>query len=108
MGVTPGKTPNRQGLYAKAARYAVNAIEILVYLMENSKNDTVRVSAAKALLDKALPDLRAMELDNAADKELKIIIVDTSGGYKPPEDGIERSQVGESIERSFKSMALAR
>ncbi len=55
-------TPNRQGLYAKVAKFATLAIDSLVDLMKNSKNENIRLGAAKVLLDKCLPDVKATEI----------------------------------------------
>ncbi len=53
--------PNRGSLYAVAAAHSKEAIDTLYDLMMNSKNDNVRLGAAKALLDKSLPDLKPSE-----------------------------------------------
>lgn len=56
-----GGVPNRGSLYAVAAAHSKEAIDTLYDLMMNSKNDNVRLGAAKALLDKSLPDLKPSE-----------------------------------------------
>lgn len=53
-----GGVPNRGSLYAVAAAHSKEAIETLYDLMVNSKNEGIRLGAAKAILNKALPDLR--------------------------------------------------
>lgn len=53
--------PNRGSLYAVAAAHSKEAIDVLYDLMMNSKNDNVRLGAAKSLLDKSLPDLKPSE-----------------------------------------------
>ena len=55
------RIPNRQGLYAKVARFAILAIDSLVDLMKNSRNENIRLGAAKTILDKCLPDIKAAE-----------------------------------------------
>lgn len=55
-------TPSRQGLYALAAKHSKEAIETLLDLMRNAKMENTRLGAANALLNKALPDIKAMEL----------------------------------------------
>lgn len=62
------KTPNRQGLYARAAKHATLAIDTLVELL-NCNNENVRLGAAKALLDKCLPDLKASDLSILEEKK---------------------------------------
>lgn len=58
----PHTTPTRQGLYAAAAVHAFEAIKVLSELMNSADNDSVRVGAAKTLLAKAIPDLKALEI----------------------------------------------
>lgn len=54
---------SRSGLYNHTAKHAVNAIAVLVELMNDKDvQASVRVSAAGKLLDKVLPDLKASEL----------------------------------------------
>lgn len=53
-----GGVPNRGSLYAVAAAYSKEAIETLYDLMKTSKNDGIRLGAAKAIINKSLPDLR--------------------------------------------------
>lgn len=52
------KIPNRQGIYSKAVKYAQKAIETIVALLD-SNNEAIRLGAAKALLDKIIPDVKA-------------------------------------------------
>lgn len=44
--------------------YAKRAIEVTVELMEKADNDSVRLGAAKVLLNKVLPDLKAVEIES--------------------------------------------
>jgi hypothetical protein len=53
-----GGVPNKGSLYAVAAAHSKEAIETLYDLMKNSKNDGIRLGAAKALINKVLPDLK--------------------------------------------------
>ena len=52
-----GGVLNKGSLHAVAAAYSMEAIETLYDLMKNSKNDGIRLGAAKALINKVLPDL---------------------------------------------------
>lgn len=56
-----GGVPNRGSLYAVAAAHSKEAIETLCDLMKNSQNEGIRLGAAKAILNKTIPDLRASE-----------------------------------------------
>lgn len=66
--------PNRQGLYSKAAKHADASIDTLVQLM-SSRNENIRLGAAKALLNKCLPDLRAVDASVTPNEPLEVIIV---------------------------------
>lgn len=57
-----GGVPNRGSLYAVVAAHSKEAIETLYDLMKNSKNDGIRLGAAKAILNKSLPDLKLSEM----------------------------------------------
>lgn len=52
----------RQGLYAYASKYSKQAIDTLYHLMTTSNNEGIRLGAAKALLNKCLPDLKTSEI----------------------------------------------
>lgn len=57
----PNKTPSRQGIYAKVSKYAPEAIETIYEMMRTAKNESVRIAAANKILDKCIPDLKAIE-----------------------------------------------
>jgi len=69
-----GGSPSRAMLYSQAASLAPRAIEVLKELME-CKNENVRMGAAKVLLAKAIPDLKAMELTGADGQPFKVIVI---------------------------------
>ena len=69
------KTPDRRGLYAKVAHHIPRAIEVLVDLMEHSHNESIRIGAAKALLDKGLPDLKAVQMGGEDGGPVEVRIV---------------------------------
>lgn len=81
-------TPNRQGLYSKAAKHAALAIDTLVDLL-HSPNENVQLGAAKALLDKCLPDLKAIDAfikeEVEGPMEIKFVL----------DENIDRAQHGE-------------
>ncbi len=74
--------PNRQGLYAKAAKHATAALEVLVQLLE-SKNENIRLGAARTLLDKCLPDVKTVELSSNEDSQIHYSII-MGNGFIPP------------------------
>lgn len=73
---------NRQGLYAKVAKFAVAAIDTLVELL-HSRNENIQLGAAKVLLDKCLPDLKAVDYSQFVEREpLKINIIAGADYYE--------------------------
>lgn len=74
--------PKRANLYARLSKYAPKTIKRIVELLD-SKNESVALGAAKALLDKCLPDVKAVELTNETQEPLKIVIV-ADNGFIPP------------------------
>ena len=67
--------PKRRLVYAKVAKHAPKAIEVLVYLMEFAKQESVKIAAAKTLLAKTIPDIKALELSSDSDKPLGVVIL---------------------------------
>lgn len=67
--------PKRSNLYARLSKYAPQAIKRVVRLLE-SNNESVALGAAKVLLDKCLPDVKAITLENTNTGELKITITE--------------------------------
>ena len=72
--VNKGGQISRQTLYSIAQTYSREAIETLAIMMRSAKQDSVRMGASKALLDKALPDLKAMEVTGREGEDLKLIV----------------------------------
>lgn len=59
--VDKGGVIGRNALYNKASSYAQEAIEVLVEIMRSEGNPAARTGAAKTILNKCLPDLKAIE-----------------------------------------------
>lgn len=53
--------PTRDNLYSRIAKHVPEAIEKAVQLLQ-SNNEAIRLGAIKFLVDKALPDLKAVEV----------------------------------------------
>ena len=66
---------SRQELYAKTSKHAPRAIEVLLELMENGDNDNVRLGAAKCILAKTIPDIRATEITGEGGGPIDVNIV---------------------------------
>lgn len=69
------KPTKKQALYQIASGYGKEAIKTLVEIMQNGDNDSVKLGAAKALLAKCVPDLKATEITESEQEKLIIKIV---------------------------------
>lgn len=65
---------SKQALYSAASAHAHTAIEVLVELMTTGKHEATRVGAAKTLLAKCLPDIKATQLTDADGNNIPITI----------------------------------
>lgn len=72
-----GKTTNRQGIYSKFEPHAEKAIGVLVEAMERG-NWAVKIGAAKIILAKLVPDLKAIQSTPEDNKQINIRFVDES------------------------------
>lgn len=58
--VNKSKTISKQGLYSKIAVYDEKILQTLIDCLD-SKNEPVRIAAARTLLNKIVPDLQAVQ-----------------------------------------------
>lgn len=66
----------RSALYAYASKHSKAAIDYLAEVLHDPKiQPSVRMAAAKALLDKALPDLKSTEVKGEEGGPIEIVIV---------------------------------
>lgn len=56
-----GVVPSRSAIYNKLSVHSDKAIKELIDLL-SSRNESIKLGAIKLILDKSIPDLRAMEL----------------------------------------------
>ena len=64
---------SKQTLYSYASQYAKEAIEVLVELMKNAEQDSVKMGAAGKLLDKCLADLKTSEVEVSGNVRVHIV-----------------------------------
>lgn len=70
-----GRTmPTRENLYARVANHVPDAIDKAVALLK-SNNEAIRLGAIKFLVDKALPDLKAVEVTGENRGPIEIIVI---------------------------------
>lgn len=66
---------SRQYAYQRAAAHFQTALDTIIWLMANAKQESVRASAANKIIDKVLPDLKASEhsFDDIQKLTIKIV-----------------------------------
>lgn len=101
--IQPKKKGNisKNALYLKVAHHASEMIQILLDLARNGDNDNVKMGAAKVLLNKCIPDLKAMEIEGGGN-DIKILVMPESliGKYGLSQNTINSSEVKEKIPSS--------
>ena len=74
---------SKNALYQAASAHAHDAIAVLVEIMKNSEHDASRIGAARTLLNKCLPDLKATELTGKDGETLNGLILIRTNGDQP-------------------------
>lgn len=69
------KQLGRKALQEIARPHGVEAIETMVKLMRDGDNDNVKLGAARSILSKVLPDLKATELTGKDGKDLILKLI---------------------------------
>lgn len=70
-----GKPISRAKAYNKAAAYFVEAFETILDEMRNGDNSNARVGAAKLIINKVLPDLKAQEITGKDGEKLPFTVI---------------------------------
>ena len=65
---------SKQALYNAASSHAGDAIRVLVDLMNNGKHESTKMGAAKTILAKCIPDLKAQEITGKDGEKLPFSI----------------------------------
>ena len=80
---TPGTKapalPSRNKLYGILAVHVEEAITLLLETMRTTRNDSIRIGAINTILNKCLPDLKAVELTGENQEPIKVRIVVDNG-----------------------------
>jgi len=96
--VKKGGVPSRSQLYTMASKYAPEAIEKLKQLM-TCGTPAVEMGAAKVLLAKAIPDLKAMEITGAEGAPVKVVFMpqEIMDKYAIPSNTVDSSEGQHSV-----------
>ncbi len=75
-----GGIPSRAETYHYVSKFSQEAIDVLVGIMRDSRNENLKMGAAKALLDKCIPDLKATEITGEQGGQILIRLVTEADG----------------------------
>lgn len=81
----PQGPPSRNKLYGILAVHVEEAIALLIETMRTTRNDSIRIGAINTILNKCLPDIKAVELTGENKEAIKVRIV-VDNGLKPTDD----------------------
>ena len=83
---TTGKTPNRQGEYAKFVTLLPKSLQKLDELLE-SRNEAIRLGAINTIVDRVVPKLKALELHGGLNldgtKQPIQLLINSGSGFVP-------------------------
>ena len=74
-------TPNKGTLQSYIQNFTQEAIDVLVEIMRTSRNENLKMGAAKVIIDKSIADLKAMEVTGQDGEPIKITVI--GGGFVP-------------------------
>ncbi len=99
-GEARGGVISRSQLYSVASAHSREAIDTLVDLMRTCRVPSIKLGAAKALLDKCLPDLRAEELSASNHNDGVVVRIVAEGGFMPPRETMPANVQFESSQQA--------
>lgn len=85
-GSTVPKIPSRQELYNLLSVNVKEAITLLLETMRNTRNDSIRIGAINTILNKCLPDIKAVELTGGENQEPIRVRIVVDNGNIPTSD----------------------
>lgn len=86
-------TPNKGTLQSYVQNFTKEAIDEIVSLMHNSRNEAVRMGAAKVILERSVPILKAMEIGGKDGEAIKVEVINY-GGNDPIQFSADEVHVG--------------
>ena len=70
-----GGAPNQGSLQAYIQNYTKEAIDAIVIILRTSRNESLKMGAAKLIIDKSIADKKAVELSGANGEPIKLNII---------------------------------
>ena len=71
-----GTIPNQGSLQAYLQNFTKEAIDGIVEILRTTRNENLRMGAAKIIIDKSIPDIKALEISGTDGRPIEIIIVE--------------------------------
>jgi hypothetical protein len=68
-------TPNKGALQSYIQNFTKEAIDCIVEIMHTSRNEALKMGAAKVIIDKSIADLKAMEVGGVNGEPIKFTII---------------------------------
>ena len=82
-GTSQQTPPSRTKLYGMLSRHVEEAIILLLETMRTTRNDSIRIGAINTILNKCLPDIKAVELTGGENQEPIRVRIVVDNGLKP-------------------------
>lgn len=94
-----GGVPNKGSLQAYLHNFTKESIDEIVKIMRTSRQESLRFAAARAILDKTIPDMKAVEVTGKDGEPIKLSVI-AGNGFIPQLAAIEATSTGGAIQPS--------
>ena len=88
--------PNQGSLQAYIQNFTLEAIDALVNILRTTRNESLKMGAAKVIIDKSIADIKAIELSGKNGSPITIQLINdylsTTGVVIPPPKGSSTGQ----------------
>ena len=79
--------PNKGALQTYLQTFTKEAIDNIVDMMRNARSPQLRYLTAKAIIDKSIADVKAIEVGGTDGQPIRVTVV--GGGFVPPNEQTE-------------------
>lgn len=89
-------TPSKGTLQSYVQNFTKEAINTLVEIMRTSRNEALKMGAAKVILDKSLADLKSTELNGGVNEDgsVRPVFINLGGGFVPANITLQGTSTG--------------
>ena len=71
-----GGPPNQGTLQSYLQNFTIEGIDAIVEILRTTRNESLRMGAAKIIIDKSIPDIKAIEISGTDGGPIEIVIVE--------------------------------